>query len=169
MHKTLRTWSIIGIFIVFALAAFWHFLYELVPIPIVGAISPINESPWEHVKLFFVPAILYYIVLYFIAGKNYPNFIFAHSIALLIMPVFMLIFYYLYESRVDETIVLDMINSLLTVAFGAAVGYRLTTSNADYSSAGYKVAAVVIVLAMLITYVVFTFNPPDCEMFKVKE
>jgi len=169
LDKKLKISSILGILIVFGLGAFWHFLYQLAPSSVTGAISPVNESPWEHVKLFFVPAIIVYTILYFVIGKQYPNFLFAHSIALLIMPVFMLLFYYTYESLVDETIVFDLINSFLTAALGSAAGYKLTTSDLNLSTPWHKAAAIFIVLAMFVIYVSFTFNPPDCDMFKVRD
>ena len=112
MEKALRKWSIIGVFVIIALAGFWHFLYDLLPCGLTAAISPVNESPWEHAKLFFVPAIIWYVIMYFAVGNAFPNYIFAHSIALLIMPVFMLLFYTLYSSFLEETFVFDMINSV---------------------------------------------------------
>lgn len=167
MHKKLKTWSIIGVVVVFGLAAFWHFLYDLLPSGLIGAIAPVNESPWEHAKLFFIPAIIYYIILYFIAGRKYPNFLFAHSVALLIMPIFMLLFYYAYSSLMPgkETFVFDILNSLLTAALGASIGYWLTVSERDFSKPAYKIAAAVIVLGLMAVYVVFTFYPPECDMF----
>lgn len=167
MQDKLKKWSIIGVFVVFALAVFWHFIYELLPCDFIGAISPVNESPWEHVKLFFVPAILFYVVQYFIIGKEFPNYIFAHSIALLIMPIFMLLFYYTYKTLlpIEETFVLDMINSVLTVLLGSYVGYKLTTSDLMLSSLGHHIVAMLIVFGMLIIYMTFTFNPPMCDMF----
>lgn len=167
MQSKLKKWTIFGIFIVFLLAAFWHFLYDLLPSDFIGAISPVNESPWEHAKLFFIPVILYYVALYFIVGKEYPNFIFGHSIALLVMPIFMLLFYYAYKTLLpgQHLFVLDMINSLLTVLLGAFVGYKLTTSNKDFSGTAYDIIAMIIVIGMLTVYVVFTFNPPICDMF----
>ena len=167
MHKKLRRWSIIGIVIIFGLAAFWHFLFELLPCNVTAAVSPVNESPWEHAKLFFIPAILFYIVQYFIIGKQYPNYIFAHSIALLVMPVFMLLLYYAYSTLlpIEETLVFDLINTLLTISLGSLIGYRLTISENDMNSTTHHIAAMVIIIGMLVIYTVFTFNPPMYDMF----
>ncbi len=161
----LKTWNILGVAIIFILAAFWHFIYNLLPNNFIGAISPVNESPWEHVKLFFVPAILFYILQYFVAGRYYPNYIFSYSIALLIMPVFMLLFYYLYSSVIDETFIFDIINSILTIALGLFVGYKLTISKLNLATPVHHPAAVLIVFTMLAVYVVFTFMPPECNLF----
>ena len=29
-----------------------HFLYDVCPAPLVGLFAPVNESVWEHLKLF---------------------------------------------------------------------------------------------------------------------
>ena len=167
MRSKLRTWSIIGIFIIFGLAAFWHFLFELLPCGLTAAVSPVNESPWEHVKLFFMPAILFYTAQYFIVGRTFPNFVFAHSIALLVMPVFMLLFYYVSSALTggEESLLLNLINTALTISLGAWVGYKLTVSKRSFDTTAYIVAAMVIVIGMLTIYIVFTFNPPICSLF----
>ena len=167
MQKKLRTWSIVGVFVIFGLAGLWHFLYELLPCGLTAAISPVNESPWEHAKLFFVPALLFYIVQYFAIGRKFPNFVFAHSIGLLAMPVFMLLLYYAYSALlgIEESLLLNLINSLLTIALGSFIGYRLTVSACNFSTTAYDIVAMVIVIGMLVVYIVFTYNPPICDMF----
>ena len=165
MDKKLRNWSIIGVFITFAVAGGWHFLYEVLPCGVIGAIAPVNESPWEHAKLFFVPALIWYIVLYFIVGKRFPNFIFAHSIALLVMPALMLLLYYIYLPFIGESLAANLINSFVSIAAGAYLAYRLTRSKKDLSGARYRIAALVIVLVLLAVYTFFTFSPPHCGLF----
>ena len=34
-----------------------HFLYDVCPVPLVGLFAPVNESVWEHLKLFFWPTL----------------------------------------------------------------------------------------------------------------
>lgn len=34
-----------------------HFLYDVCPAPLVGLFAPVNESVWEHLKLFFWPTL----------------------------------------------------------------------------------------------------------------
>jgi hypothetical protein len=165
MDKKLRRWSIIGVFVTFALAGGWHFLFELVPCGFVAAIAPANESPWEHAKLFFMPALIWYLVQYFIVGKHYPNFIFAHSIALLVMPSLVLLLYYAYVPLTGESLAANLINSFAAISAGAWLAYRLTISKKDFSRGRYRAAAMVIVLALLVIFTVFTFAPPHCGLF----
>lgn len=165
MEARLKRWSIVGVFIAYTLAGGWHFLYDALPYGIVGVISPVNESPWEHAKLFFIPVLLSYAMLYLIAGKHFPNFIFAHGMALLFMPAFMLTLYYSYQSFFTETLPIDLINAFVTIAAGALLAYRLTLSEKDFSAAPYRIAALAAVLALLAVYAVFTFWQPNCGLF----
>jgi hypothetical protein len=158
--KKLRNWSIVGAFVVFFIAGGWHFIYGLLPNALVALIAPVNESPWEHLKLVFVPAIIWYVILYFIVGRKFPNFIFSHAVALLVMPVYMLLSYYTYHSFLEETLVVDIINTFVTAALGQFVAYKLTVSKLKLSGKRYKAAAAVIVLGIFAIYITFTFAPP---------
>jgi len=162
---TLKEFSIVGILVIFLLAALWHFMYAKVPTPFVGIVSPVNESPFEHAKLFFIPAILFFIVEYIAIGHEFPNYLFAHSIALLLMPIFMLLFYSLYSPYLERTLLLDVLNAFLTTALGVVTAYYLTISDRDFSRPIYTALAVLIPVAMLLLYAVFTFYPPKAVLF----
>lgn len=165
METKLKRWSIIGVFISYLLAGGWHFLYDALPCGVIAVIAPVNESPWEHAKLFLVPLLLWYTALYFIAGRKFPNFVFAHGMALLLMPALMLLLYYAYQSFFEETLPLDLINAFVTIAAGALLAYRLTVSKKDLSAAPYRIAALLAVIALLAVYAAFTFSPPHCGLF----
>jgi hypothetical protein len=132
---------------------------------ITAVLAPVNESPWEHAKLFFMPAVIWYVILYFIVGRKFPNFVFSHAIALIVMPVFMLAAYYIHSQFVEDTNVLDIVNTFLTAAVGQYTAYRLTTSRLRLSGLGFKTGASVIVIGILALFIVFTFYPPLCDMF----
>ncbi len=165
MEKKLRVWSIVGVFITFALAGGWHFLYEVLPCGVIGAVAPVNESPWEHAKLFFMPALIWYIVLYFIAGKRFPNFIFAYSLSLFVMPALMLLLYTIYLPFLGESLAANLINSFVSFAVGALIAYKITRSKRNFSSTSYRIAALLIVLVLLAVFIVFTFWPPHSGLF----
>jgi ABC-type siderophore export system fused ATPase/permease subunit len=82
------------------------------------------------------------------------------------MPALMLLLYYSYQSFFKETLPLDLANGLVTIAAGAFIAYRLTKSKKNFSGAPYRIAALLIVLALLAVYAVFTFAPPDCDPFR---
>lgn len=165
-RKKLKTWSIIGIFVTFLLAAGWHYLYsDVAKCGVTAAIAPVNESPWEHAKLLFVPAIIWYVILYFIAGRKFPNYIFSHAAALPVMPAMMLLLFYAYQLVRPESIVIDIIIAFIVLALGQLIAYSLTVSKYRLSGAGYNTAAMAIVLGMLALFTAFTYSPPRWEIF----
>jgi cation transport ATPase len=163
--RNLKKWCIIGIFVVLALAGLWHFVYDWLPSAILGSISPVNESPWEHTKLFFIPPLVYYIVLYAIAGRHYPNYMFACAISLLIMPALMLLLYGIYSSFIEETFVFDMVNSVVTVTAGLLTAYLLAVCRFKLHGRVFKVAAIIIMLGLIAMFHWLTFNPPSHPLF----
>jgi hypothetical protein len=50
---------LISIPVLFIIGGPLHFLFELAgESPVIGAIVPVSESPWEHLKLVFYPILI---------------------------------------------------------------------------------------------------------------
>jgi hypothetical protein len=163
--RNLKKWGIIGIFVVLALAGLWHFVYDWLPGGFLGSISPVNESPWEHAKLFFIPPLVYFAVMYAVAGRHYPNYVFACAVSLIVMPALMLLLYGIYSLFVEETFVFDMINSVVTVATGMLTVYQLTVCRFKLYGCNYRLAALIIVLGLFAVFALLTFYPPEHPLF----
>lgn len=58
---------------IFALCVIFHYIYKWSGYnEIIGAIAPIiNESIFQHIKMTFIPIILYYLITYIIFRKKY--------------------------------------------------------------------------------------------------
>ena len=168
-HKTLRRWCIIGVFVVMGLAALWHFIYEWLPCGFMAVISPVNESPWEHAKLFFIPSLIWYFAVYFATRRRYPNFAFAASVSLVLMPAFMLALYGVYSQFVEETLLLNIANSLVSITLGMTVTYKLTVSKRRLYGPGFSVLAVFIVVGLIVMYGLLTYDPPQIPLFLDKQ
>lgn len=164
-NKKLRNWTIAGIFIIFMLAALWHFVYDWIPSGVSAVIFPVNESPWEHVKLFFFPAIILYVLQYILIGKKYKNFIFSHGLMLVLMPALTLGLFYFYRNalNIQESLMIDIMITFFCIALGSYAGYRLTLIKKDFSILKY--AALVIVLVLFTLYSILTFYPPHKPIF----
>ncbi len=168
-HKSLRRWCVIGVLVVMGLATLWHFIYEWLPCGFLSVISPVNESPWEHAKLFFIPPLIWYIAVYFTAGRRYPNYVFATIVSLVLMPAFMLALYGVYSQFMEETLPLDIANSLVTIALGMAVTYKLSVSKRRLHGPVLSVLAVVIVVGLPVMYGLLTYDPPQIPLFLDKQ
>ncbi|MEM4188473.1 MAG: DUF6512 family protein, partial [Candidatus Hadarchaeum sp.] len=63
MNKKLFYWTIAGTFFIIFFGSFLHFAFELSgnfrPLALIAAV---NESTWEHLKLAFWPAFIFYAI-----------------------------------------------------------------------------------------------------------
>ena len=62
--KNIRSWLIAGFIFTAVFGTFSHFFYGWSnENPLIGLISPVNESTWEHMKLVFPPVLLWSLLL----------------------------------------------------------------------------------------------------------
>ncbi len=165
-HQKLMCWSLIGIVVIFLIAGLWHFLYVWLPGPLTAVLSPVNESPWEHVKLFFMPVLIYFIIGRLTVGKAYPNFTFAHAAVLPLMPLLMLGLYFLSRAIGIGSLAVDLVNTLVVIAAGLLTAYGLTVSDKRMDGTAYRLASQLIVLALLIVFAILTYFPPHIPIFQ---
>ena len=67
-------WELIGVIFTILFGSVNHFLYKWSgKKKIVGLISPVNESTWEHMKLITTPMILFSLVEYVACGYQVEN------------------------------------------------------------------------------------------------
>jgi hypothetical protein len=163
--KKLRKWCVIGGFVALALATLWHFVYDWLPCGFLSVLSPVNESPWEHAKLFLVPPLIWYAVMYFAAGKRWPNYAFSCAVSLVAMPALMLLIYEVCHLLGVDSLPVDIANSAVSIAFGMWLTYRLTVSGWKLSGPVFSAAAAVILIGLLALYAALTYYPPASPLF----
>ena len=67
MSKKLLKYDIIGFVFVSIIGTLAHFVYEWTNKSVIAALfCPINESPWEHLKLIFFPYLIWTVIQTFI-------------------------------------------------------------------------------------------------------
>lgn len=76
-RKFYKKYVIVGFFIVGILGTLFHFVYDWSGQAwFVGLFVPVNESTWEHMKLLFIPMLLYItICFWFVRKKIDENYI----------------------------------------------------------------------------------------------
>ena len=162
--KSLLIWHFFGAIAIMSLAALWHFVYAWTPNVVAAAIFPVNESVWEHMKLFLVPSAIFYVIEFIAIGYRFRNYIFAHGISLLVMPLVTLAMFYFYRNvaGVEESLIIDIIITFISICIGLYVGYKLTIQKRKI---GNSIAAFIIAIILLVVYGVLTFMPPKTPMF----
>jgi hypothetical protein len=158
--------EIVGTVIIILLGSALHFTYDLSgKLAVVGAFSAVNESVWEHLKLAFWPSLIWLLIEYFLIGNVTNNFFIAKTLGACIMVVLIPIIFYSYTSVTGESIfAIDIATFILAVVIGQAVSYVFFKKN-QFSRNAEKVTLVILV-ALGVAFIAFTFYPPYLPIFQ---
>ena len=75
MKISISGWQIVGFLFVSVAGTLLHFLFDWTGESVVaGLFSAVNESIWEHMKLIYVPMIIFAGLEWKFAGKDIPGF-----------------------------------------------------------------------------------------------
>ena len=143
-----------------------HFLYDWSgQNKIVAAFAATNESVWEHLKLLWVPVLLFSIVGYFVYGKGRKNFLSVQYLSVLLGMSFITIVFYTYSGILGKNYALIDI-SLYYI--GAALCWRFSYKNMQterFSSPFIVPVCRVLAALTAVCFVVWTYSPPTLGIF----
>lgn len=142
-----------------------HFLYELYPSPLSAILAPINESPWEHLKLLFWPTLSAAYILACKSANKYSIYS-AFFLSILIMPVFLLSVYYLLVFIGADSLVADIALYYVTMLAGFYFAYRLAQHPKIERIGGFLLMLVILYGSAL---VLFSFAAPDLGVFRTPQ
>ncbi len=132
---------------------------------IVGLFSAVNESPWEHLKLAFVPILLFGIIEYYYLNKTTTNLFLGKLTAFLIMAFLITGIYYSYYIFIGHPILfIDITVFILSALLGHYISYRINSSTREYKL--LNLISVIGFIVLTIIFINFTFNPGDSSLFK---
>lgn len=162
-----ESWFIIGIPVIFLLGSLAHFAYELSgKSTIVGILSPVNESNWEHLKLSTYPTFLWYIIglLFFRNNINYYTWFICCIISIVMSAVVITCFYYTYTGALGiHSSLLDIFSLFVGLAIAQCVSLYIY-NNAILTFLHFYLSIVMCSL-IVICFTLFTFSPPKFPMF----
>ena len=94
-RERVKRYESIGALVVILASVLFHFLYEWTGIGLIGAISPVNESVWEHTKIVVVPYLLYAVLEFFLLKiRDFRQFVVAKAAGAWSIVLFMISFFY---------------------------------------------------------------------------
>lgn len=165
MKKSISFWQMIGFIFTGVIGTLLHFLYGWSgQNPVVGAFSAVNESIWEHMKLLFVPMLIFSLIEYHRIGKEYSNFWCVKLIGILFGLTVIPALYYTYTGA------LGIEASWFNIAIfflAAAWVYWLETKLLQWGNpkCTQPAAAFGTLLLLGILFVMLTYNPPNLPLF----
>lgn len=158
MNKTKKI-KIISLIFIFAFCFLLHFLYEWLPNPLFSAISPVNESIWEHMKLIFSSYILFSGIEYYILKKKeivFNNYLFQMFIVPIIGIIIYLIIYLPLYNIFGENMFISISLLFIIIILEEIISYYLL----NYKGIKFgKVIGICGIIIIYITFIYLTYNP----------
>ena len=164
--KTSTKWLFIGFLIIGIIGPILHFVYDWTGLVWTGVFAPVNESPWEHLKLTFWPAmlVLAFEIRYVYNKEESNNFYLAKTIGILLMPVVILAIFYSYTTILGiDSLAIDIGSFYIAILVGQLVTYKIY--NMGPVSTRLNLYSAVALLGFALILIVFTFYPPAIPLF----
>lgn len=169
-RRTVAIWEAVGGLVIFFAGSFLHFLYELSGFAIIAApFGSVNESTWEHLKLFFWPGLAFAVVQHAYLRHAVNNFWAAKAASLALVTVGVGVAFYAYVGVVlpiygKGNLLGTLVTAAIGVTIGQAASYRLLTG--VQRGPWVRTLAVAAIIAMAVMFVAFTFAPPRIFLFE---
>jgi hypothetical protein len=169
MKNKILQWEIIGIIFVIIVGTLFHFLFEwLFSWPPIGAITAVNESVWEHLKLPYWPLIIFSLIEYNYIKEDTKNFIIGKAITALISIGTILIIFYSYTAILGvEILIIDILSFFVGVIIGQFVSYKIITLNELQK--WIRIVSWIIIIGLGLSLIIFTYLPPHLPIFQDSE
>ncbi|NLU24388.1 MAG: hypothetical protein GXW99_06680 [Clostridiales bacterium] len=166
MKKQLGKWEWIGLVFTLIAGNLLHFVYEWSgEIPLVGAVSAVNESTWEHMKMFAVPYILFSLVEWIVLRQEKSNILSARAVGLLVGLLAIPMLVYTYKGIYgDDVMWLDILIFQVAVLLAFWVSHALLKGG-HLDNGLWQLAGLVILLGIGILFILFTYRPPSLPLF----
>jgi hypothetical protein len=164
--KRILLWELGGIAFIVILGSLLHFVFEWSggALP-VAWLAAVNESVWEHLKLGFWPALIYAALEYSRFGKSTNNFFFAKTLGIYLIPITIVVLYYVYTAILGYgLLIVDIAIFVVAVIVGQLVSYKLLTASPLPEKLNRFAPIALVILGIL--FVLFTFYPPHLYLFK---
>ena len=163
----LKNFYITGVLFTIIAGVILHFTYDLSGNSDFAAIfSAVNESTWEHLKLLFIPMIIFSIPEFFIYGKEYENFGASKLLGILSGMAFITVIFCTYNGVIGSPPALFNILLFISgVVVAYVVNYKLLVSG-YLSSPFINTISTIALIILFALFWVFTFYPPLLNIFK---
>ena len=164
MKNNLFRRTVVGFVFVSIAGSLFHFIFQWSGYNrLAGIFFPVNESVWEHLKLIYLPFLIWTIAEYYILKKDKSN-IFPKAIGTLCGMATIVIFYYTYTGiSGKENEFLNIFSFFIGAAVAFVVDYLMIKSEKFKSN---STAGIIIFIITGAIFVVFTFAPPLIPLFK---
>ncbi len=164
MRRKLSRWQLAGFIFTAIVGTLLHFLYDWSnQSTFVAPFSAVNESIWEHMKLLFVPMFIFALIERQFIGAQYENFWCVKLVGILFGIIMIPVLYYTYTGIFGVS--KDWINIIIFFVVGAATYIlELWLFKNAHAFCVAPLFALLILCLIALSFVVFTYIPPDIPL-----
>ena len=165
-RKTLFKLEVSGAVFVSIAAVVLHFLYEWSGKEVWASLfSAVNESVWEHLKIFSLPYVIWAFVELCCVRVPFRKFVSAKVLSLYFMFIIIPAFFYTYSGIFGRNIAfVDILSGFAFTVMTFILSYRMIV-NAPCIEKYFKLSLVLFAL-YYVMIAFFTYSPPRLEIFK---
>lgn len=163
--KTLEILGFIGVFLIGVLLYFaygWSQENQF-----IAMIAPVNGSLWELMKTPFFSVLIYGIIVYLLAKGEHRNLLFAKVLSAIVTSIFCLMMYFGYTAIFDQHILLDALVFFVAVVLGQFLSLGILSIQKQLG--GLNFLALILLMAITMTFATFTYEPPQHDFFRDQE
>lgn len=160
-------WILLGIPALFVIGSLFHFIYEWTGKNIIiGLISPIDESIFQHIKMVIVPLICWWTLYYYFKGRKdsiSEEKWFSGGVASLISSMILIpSIFYLYTGALGiESLIVDILILFVSLLCGQLLGLHFYRH-----SKGIDATLALCIFVFIISLsAIFTLYPPNIPFF----
>lgn len=156
---------IIGFFFTIIAGSLLHFVYGWSNNnPTISVFAPMNESTWEHLKMFFTPTLLFTLCTGVFYSKRYGNLLTGNVFSLFIGIIGIIVIFYTYTGILgDNYLSLDILTFVISTFLAYGTAYIISKQKRVHFP---LLVNVLLILLLGIAFVTFTFNSPDLNLFQ---
>ena len=170
MKQRLILWEVGSFFWVALAGSALHFAFELSEFwKPLALFSSVNESTWEHLKMYFWPGLIVALVQYTYTRDISNNYWLAKFISLIVTPLGIIISYYGYLSITlplfgTGFFMMDLMTMVIGLSCGSIAAYKTMMTPKikglpkKYIFSGY--------LLLVMMFATFTYFPPEIFLFE---
>lgn len=166
MDNKLKKLEIWGVFFVFISGTLLHFFYQWSNGSALGVLfGAVNESVWEHIKIFAMPYVVWSIMELAFSIPYFKQFVVAKVFGLYLLTALIISFFYLYTTILGTHIlIVDIISVFIWIAVAHFFSYKVTSCEKDLRQL-FPLCLGLLFLFMVMFFC-FTAAPPHIELFK---
>ena len=163
-RKLILKYSITGVILISAAGTLAHFIYDWTGgNPVIGLVTAVNESTWEHMKLIFFPMIIYYIFIWIVLRRRIYAALPALLIATLAGTCLIPVLFYTYTGILGYMITaVNLIIYYVSVIASFIIFYLLSTRT---TMKEVSIILYIIIALFICMFFMFTYNPPGLGIF----